>query len=127
MATIYFLAIVAVCAVGLIWLLSRSGKSRAGSSRRRAVQHTQPLYEHRTAGHSLGHSHGHPPWKTRDIWHTPRPRVTDERWEQTGTLTASRIRSDADADEAADEEITMSAIEYTPEEVEIKRSTGTKR
>jgi hypothetical protein len=132
-ATFYFLAVVAVCAIGIVWLLSRSWKKREESSSRHAAHHAQPLYQHRTAGHALLHSHtGRPPADNRDIWHTRRPRATEERWEQTGSLTARRIRSDEDTqtDEPAESEMTMSVIEYTPEEVrpeEVRRPAGTKK
>ncbi|MEJ8568201.1 hypothetical protein [Elongatibacter sediminis] len=119
MGTIYFLGVVAVCAIVFVWLLGRSaGRKRSQAAAR--GRHTKPLYQHRMSGHTVLGSHtGNLPSETHDMWHTRRPHAQKEHWDEAeGTrITATRLRSDDEADERDDDEMTMGTIEFTPTKI----------
>jgi hypothetical protein len=126
MSTVYFLVFVAVCALALVWFSFRSTRKARRSSRTAGRQrHDKPLYRHKMAGHAVLHSHtGHLPSESQDIWRTRRPNAHKEHWEARGTITASRIQSDDEVEQGADDEMTMSVIEYTPEEASPRAAHG---
>lgn len=114
-----FLGSVALLALLLvIWvsMSSRRGKRRAPVPPQHG-HHREPLYEHRVRGQTVHHSHAGHVTARQDVWQERRQRAARDRWEPSGTLTASRIRSDDEPESGAQDEIAMSAIEYVPTEL----------
>lgn len=125
MGTFWFLLFIAASAFALVCMINRSSRRKDGrrDAERNQARHAEPLYRHRMAGHALLHTHTQA--HHQDIWHTRRAQATRERWEAGHSMTATHIRSDEELEQQGEEEVSMSAIEYTP--TEVTRAGGGKR
>jgi hypothetical protein len=127
---LYFLLFVGLCAVGLIWLATRSGrKNRArAKSTRATAQHL------RTPGqHPLLHSHANMHLNDRrDIWKPRRMHAAEEhlgegRWGGQ-TFLAKKFESDEEVESEQDATgVTMPAIKYEPTEQGLPKTSTSKR
>jgi hypothetical protein len=135
MSVIYFLLFVGLCAVGLIWLGTRSGrKNRArAKSTRATAQHL------RTPGqHPLLHSHANMQLNDRrDIWKPRRMHANEEhlgeghlgeaRWGGQ-TFLAKKVEFDEEVELEQDATgVTMPAIKYEPTEPGLPKTSTSKR
>ena len=123
MEMLYFLLFVAVCALAIIGFVVKSHR-REREKHQQNRRHTQ--YLHRPGHHQVLHSHhamggGH----TRDVWGTRRRHAAEED-RGNYSITARKIQFDGEtADEESTEEVSMTAIKYTP--TEVRKTSNTKR
>jgi hypothetical protein len=132
MGMLYFLGVVGLCAIGLIWLLMKSG----GKDRARAKSAKDAAHHLRRPGHHpLLNSHANQHFNDRrEIWKPRRVHATEEhlaeehlgqaRWGGQ-TFSAKKIEFDDELEEAAG--VTMTAIKYEPAVPELPKTSTSKR
>lgn len=130
MSMFYFLVFVGLCAIGLIWLATRSG-----SKNRARAKSTQATAHHlRTPGqHPLLHSHANMHLNNRrDIWkprrmHASEDHLDEARWGGQ-TFLAKKVEFDDELEaEQGATGVTMPAIKYEPTEPGLPKTSTSKR
>ena len=119
MEVVYFLCVVAVITIGLLCLVGRSGRNScqsrktgvAGAARAHRPGSTMHAVPYPPARHTA--AAGKP-----DIWHTHRQHAA-EKARLTSTLQATHILFDHEpaAPAAPADDLSMTAVEYIPEEM----------
>jgi len=126
MEKIYFLAVIAVCAlvlVGIVLYLERKHRLKVKARLKHAQAKSQLHHRHEPGGYH--HIHGHASADIRprgEMWSSRHKRAGDE--DRAGlSIAATRVFSDEEApDDKLASGLKMTAVEYTPEEL-TKRST----
>lgn len=123
MEVLYFLLFVAVCAVAILWFVVKSHR-REQEKRQQNRRHTH--YLHRPGHHSVLGGHHHVATASgRDVWGTRRQHAAEEERGRY-SITARKIQFDGEkADEETEDEVSMTAIKYTP--TEVFKASNTKR